>query len=745
MDKDTRNAIERATQKARKLLEADFGEQLAGTYDVLPDGTVAPGAHLSKREKHQRDRIVAAIAHKRNAGSTPAEAVAGYQRDAAFTALNRFVALKMLEARGLVQECVSKGDQSAGYREFCGLAPGVALLPGGEGYRLYLECLFDELSTEVKVLFDRRDPASVLWPRRAAFEALLGLLNAAELASVYAQDETIGWVYQFFNTGDERREMRDQSQAPRNSRELAVRNQFFTPRYVVEFLTDNTLGRTWCEMRRGESALRTRCEYLVWSRDDVVVKPLDGPEVREALAWLEGEDVPAPAFEPLAYLVNAYERLEGLTWDGPVMAALGAGRAAELPLQDLLDTLFVSCRAARHAGDTAGGSPTDDAALAEIRARVAGKSSFRVIRKREKKDPRDLKVLDPACGSGHFLLYAFDLLLVIYEEAFADGDSPAAADGKTLREVYPDLAALRRAVPALILEHNLHGVDIDPRAAQIAALALWLRAQRAFKDFGVAARERPRIGRTHIVVAEPMPGDAEMVKAFAGELRPPLLGELFQNMVGEMRLAGEMGSLLKVEEGIAAGLGRAREQFVKGRRGSGLLPGMGLEARQGELDLSGINDDGFFHEAEGRILEALRGFAESAAGAAGVRRRLFAGDAGQGVAFIELVRKKFDVVLMNPPFGAGSLGAKRELDKAYPRTKNDLYAAFVERGIHLLHKRGTLGAITSRTGFFLSSFQKWREEILLKEAPPVVFADLGHGVLDGAEVEVAAYCLEVTT
>ena len=57
-------------------------------------------------------------------------------------------------------------------------------------------------------------------------------------------------------------------------------------------------------------------------------------------------------------------------------------------------------------------------------------------------------------------------------------------------------------------------------------------------------------------------------------------------------------------------------------------------------------------------------------------------------------------------------------------------------------RAGMLGAITSRTGFFLSSFQKWREEIILKEAPPVVFADLGYGVLDGAMVEVAAYCLE---
>jgi hypothetical protein len=55
---------------------------------------------------------------------------------------------------------------------------------------------------------------------------------------------------------------------------------------------------------------------------------------------------------------------------------------------------------------------------------------------------------------------------------------------------------------------------------------------------------------------------------------------------------------------------------------------------------------------------------------------------------------------------------------------------------------GMLGAITSRTGFFLSSFQKWREDIILDTAPPLVFADLGGGVLDGAMVEVAAYCLE---
>jgi hypothetical protein len=637
MDKATRNAIERATQQARKLLDEDFSSQLEGTFDVLRSGVIPPtgGAHLSSQQQFQRDKIVAAIEHKRATGTSAVEAITDYVRDSAFTTLNRFVALKMLEARQLVQECITKGEQSAGFREFCGMAPGLALLPDAAGYRLYIESLFDEFSTEIKVLFDRRDAASALWPRRQTFEALLAILNSSDLLGVWGEDETIGWVYQFFNSGEERKRMREESQAPRNSRELAVRNQFFTPRYVVQFLVDNTLGRLWLEMHGEQTRLIELCEYLV--------------------------------------------------------------RSADSPIQA-----------------------------------------------RPRKDPRDLRCLDPACGSGHFLLYSFDLLMVIYEEAWsAGGVGPISeATERSLREDYPELADLRRAVPRLIVEHNLHGVDIDPRCAQIAALALWLRAQRAWKDLGVLASDRPRIQRTHIVAAEPMPGDVVLVDEFAARLDPPLLRDLFKKMIGENRLAGDLGTLLRVEDGIAAELRRAREQFVKQRQITGYLPGMEPEKKQGSLDLSGIDDDSFFHEAEARIVEALRAFAETATGSANVRRRLFAGDAAQGVALIDLARTRFDVVLMNPPFGACSLVAKKEFEKSYPRTKNDVFAAFVERGVELLHPHGLLGAITSRTGFFLSSFQKWREEILLKDAPPVVFADLGYGVLDSAMVEVAAYCLE---
>ena len=95
MDKETRSAIEKATQRGRRLLEEDFREQLAGTFDVLLDGTVAAkaGAHLTPPQRVQRDKIVAAIDHKRASGMKPPDAVADYLRDAAFTTLNRFAAL----------------------------------------------------------------------------------------------------------------------------------------------------------------------------------------------------------------------------------------------------------------------------------------------------------------------------------------------------------------------------------------------------------------------------------------------------------------------------------------------------------------------------------------------------------------------------------------------------------------------------------------------------------------------------
>ena len=135
--------------------------------------------------------MVAAVEHLRAGGMTKADAVSTYLRESAFTTLNRFVALKMLEAREFVQECVTRGDQSLGFREFTGLAPGLLQLPDS-GFRLYIESLFDEIGREVRILFDRHHPNSSLWPRRQALVELLAVLNAPEIEPVWGEDETIG-------------------------------------------------------------------------------------------------------------------------------------------------------------------------------------------------------------------------------------------------------------------------------------------------------------------------------------------------------------------------------------------------------------------------------------------------------------------------------------------------------------------------------------------------------------------------
>ena len=637
MDKEIRNHIQRATQGVRTLLESEYAEQLEGLFDIRLNGAIAdlPGEHLDGAQRVLRAKLVAAITHGMAGGMSPAEAVGSYLREAAFTSLNRFVALKMLEARRLVQECVSKWGQSSGFKEFTGLAPGLLQL-SDRGYRLYIESLFDEIGREVKVLFDRRDPASLLWPRRQALQDVFGILNATELASVWNEDETIGWVYQYFNSNEERRQMRAESQAPRNSRELAVRNQFFTPRYVVQFLTDNTLGQLWYEMRQGETKL-ANLGFLVRRPNEVFLA--------------EGEDL----------------RTEN-------------GLEERIPLGE-----------------------------GQIEESVC-------VPFRQKKDPRDLRVLDPACGSGHFLLYAFDLLLTIYEEAWADRDSPRSdKTGRTLGEDYPDLTSLRSEVPGLILHHNLHGVDIDARCAQIAGLALWMRAHRAYEIAGIGRHARPPIQKTNIVVAEPMPGEKDLRKEFIESLEPKL-GKLVERVFTQMELAGEIGSALRAEYELTNAV---RDVYNE----------------HGELFQ--VLDEERWACAEKALLVSLQIYAGQTNNGRAFQRRLFCEDASHGLGFINICREKYDAVLMNPPFGDSAKRGNEYTSSRFVTGSADLGAVFVIRGLELLDKHGKLGAITNRTLLAIQGFTNWRAEVL-NNAGLHVFVDLGHGVLD-AMVETAMY------
>jgi len=663
-DQGTRNRLQKFVGEARTLLSDEFSRQLQQDYGLDPNsGEVSPLESLYHLDAARLEtaRLLRDTLEHYQAGSPTGSARDILQRivrEQAFTVLNRLCALRMAEAREILLESIGKGYQSPGFQLYARLA-GTALGDTGGAYRCYLFSLFDEFAVDLAVLFDRFAPTGRLFPRETALLELLDKLNHPDLETLWAQDETIGWIYQYFNSQEERRQMRAESQAPRNSRELAVRNQFFTPRYVVEFLTDNTLGRIWYEMTEGNTALVHNCRYLVRRPMEIFLAP--------------GEQAPEQETDT----------------------------DTELSQEALLKQAVY-------------------------------------IPHRPLKDPRTIRMLDPACGSMHFGLYAFDLYERIYEEAWTLEETHAlerSEELQALRTTYTnDYEGFRRDIPRLILEYNIHGVDIDPRAAQIAGLSLWLRAQRSWKEQSVKAAERPRIERSNVVCAEPMPGEKDLLREFAASLHPPVLGQLVMHIFEKMELAGEAGSLLKIEEEIAGAVEKARQAFaqeVKVGRQSTLF----AEAEQGQFDFSGLGRrTNFWEQAEQRILDALQVYAEQAEG--NIRRRLFARDTARGFAFIDLCRKRYDVVLMNPPFGGCAENSLKYLKNNYEDGWKEAYAGFFERSLILLNSVGLIGAITSLQYFYAKQLKNLRISILKNQH--LRFAiELGSGVLDSATVDTA--------
>lgn len=403
---DQRSKLGRLIGRCRVLLEDDLATQAAGRFGIDSDGAIAaeeslrldPGGLAARRE------IVEVVEHLRSEGDSAPDAVARLLREAVFTHLNRLVAIRIAEALDLLPESLARGDRSQGYRNIRELAP---LLATDEtiGYWTYLQLCGDELARDVPNLFDPRNPLLALAPSPVAVGNLVELLADPSNADLWAASDCLGWTYQFFNTEEERRAMRKASHAPRNSRELAVRNQFFTPSYVVDFLVQNSLGR----------------------------RLLDA--------------------DPTSALIN------------------------DLPL--LVDP------------PTEQGQPTK---LEEI------------------------AVLDPACGSGHFLLAAYDLLERAWQH-FGVQPSDAA--------------------PFII--QSLWGIEIDPRCTQVASAAILFRARRSCPE---GSLQRP-----NIVCARSLPATATGLDEILERLEPTQRA-LIEVLTEALQDAPVLGPLLRIEERI---------------------------------------------------------------------------------------------------------------------------------------------------------------------------------------------------
>ena len=280
--------------------------------------------------------------------------------------------------------------------------------------------------------------------------------------------------------------------------------------------------------------------------------------------------------------------------------------------------------------------------------------------------PEDISLCDPACGSGHILVYAFELLAKMYLE-------------RGYRE---------REIPGLVLSKNLHGMEIDPRAAQIARLALAMCARgmdRRFFGRGVQA---------DIAVLAPVAlGEGDVPQGSALEKR--------KDLVDALAHLDEVGSLLAPGEDDFAAIREA-------------------------IDLAG--DGGLFGSSSRERLQRALSTCET------------------------LARRHDCVVANPPYMGSSSFGPfmSKWVKKSYPDVKSDLCTCFIERNLSLAKVGGFASLVTSDTCMYLSSFVAMRTSLVENNtiltfvdtrgtnAHPDVFDAnaiwvLRHGRLDGYE------------
>jgi len=639
MDKERRSRLKRVVTEARKVVEADVKTQLRrlGFEESGKTRPIEELNHLSGEDKEVRNKIIGAMKKEKTGGISDREAFDRYVRQVGFTYVNRIAALRTMEVRKLIRETVLRCDVYGGrsLREY-EIAEREGIV---DPYRLLKTSLveaFMEVSAEIKVLFDVNSEYSLVFPGHKSLLELIHLLSDEVPKEDWKEDDVIGWIYQYYNE-EARAEFKRAKRKPKAD-DIPVINQFYTPRWVVRVLVDNTLGRLWLEMNR-------RCPKL---GDPIVIS-------KEQLTNPSGDTVD----EFCSYLV---------------------------PLSN---------------------EPPS----------------------RKRKRVREIRVLDPACGSGHFLIYAFDVLFRMYNE-----DEPETP----LEEI-----------PRLILEHNLHGIDIDLRAVQLAALSLYLKA----KSYNPTLK----ITKMNLVCADARITDGNVRKGFLESFAlDPELQKIFAKIFEDLEYTYEVGSLLKAREPFERLFERRREEGVQSVLVS-RIQGQTSISRSGNIEGQTKLDMKIVEDKEAvqiiaiprevtleQMLNALKEFEREAMEKRDMGTLLFATEAEKSVGLLALLTERYDVVLMNPAYGGARVlpsRIKKYLKKHYRRTRNDYYAAFIEQAIDSVESNGFIGMLTSRTFMFLRSFQTLREDILLNDGVPELLIDTGFGVLDGATVETAVTVL----
>jgi len=272
----------------------------------------------------------------------------------------------------------------------------------------------------------------------------------------------------------------------------------------------------------------------------------------------------------------------------------------------------------------------------------------------EKIKIEDIKILDPAMGSGHILVYAFDLLF----------------------EMYENLGWSTKESVLSILKNNLYGLEIDERAGQLASFALMMKAREKFSRlFSVLKREENFKLNTLII---------EESNSLSERIRNKIKNNNLNNLnkiIQEFEDAKEYGSILKLEsidkEILKREFNILKESFNNNEQET-------LIFNEDEMIID-INE-------ELELIESL------------IKQHI-------------ILTNQYETVVTNPPYMGGkgfSPKLKTYVEKNYKDSKSDLFAVFIERCNEFTKKNCYISMITMQSWMFLSSFETLRKNIIEK-------------------------------
>lgn len=315
----------------------------------------------------------------------------------------------------------------------------------------------------------------------------------------------------------------------------------------------------------------------------------------------------------------------------------------------------------------------------------------------------DIKLIDPACGSGNFLIYAFS----VFYDMYVDQMENYGADFS------------RRDIPKLIVEHNLYGVDLDERAVQITQIALFIKAMQLKGRRGKMPTYCNVVSSHFTLPAyEKIAATFDMGDSHWDDKQREVLKDIWNDLCN----AHKFGSLIRLKEKIEA-----------------LMPSQ-------EVTLFSEHEIADFFSFRNQALSILRQQVHQWGGEGSNAYSLSL--VNDAMTFLDILTTSFDVAVANPPYTDSSdfgpeLKEFAEANYKKPMKFNiNLYACFIKRCCELTDDLGKVGMIHPMTFMYIKTFEDVRK-FILNQTHINLFVEYGLSNLFGSVmVDPAFYVLE---